>query len=262
MPEDCRESSSPSIMKKKSVFKTRIRSPKPQKRLEVPAEPQHLTLNVRGYDNDIVIRSADFQADISICGCNNTIIVEEETLSLLPVYIQIGDDQTPVFGCTLHIGRRCNLTATDIRLFDRGSSIDIGDDCLISWDVKIWSSDTHSLLDAEGRVRAGKALHIGNHVWVGNNVRIGKNSFIADDCVIGWGSTIAGRFETPACVIAGAPAQIVREGVKWDARRPDELLPERAEDMARYADWAEQISSKKRRLNLFETAIKALFHHS
>lgn len=247
-------------MKKASVFTTSIRSPKPQKRLELPTSPQHLFLKVRGYDNDIVIRSAGFQADIHVFGCNNTILIEEEAISQLPTYIQIGDMNTPVFGCTLRIGRGSDLTAADIRLFDRGSSIEIGEDCLISWDVKIWSSDTHSLLDAEGRVRAGKALHIGNHVWVGHGVHIGKNSYIADDCVIGWGSTVSGRFETPNCVLAGSPARVVKEGVSWDKRRPDEFLPERAEDMARYADWADK--KRKRRKSRFRRFLDALCRRS
>lgn len=248
----------PRAMMKKSVFKTTIRSPKPQKRLELPASPQHLKLHVCGYDNDVVIRSAAFQAEIYIQGCNNTILVEEDAVSQLPSYIQFGDAKNPVFGCILRIGRGSDLTAADIRLFDRGSSIDIGEDCLVSWDVKIWSSDTHSLLDAEGRVHAGKALHIGNHVWVGNGVHIGKNSYIADGCVVGWGSTVAGRFETPGCVIAGAPARVVKEGVSWDKRRPDEFLPERAEDMARYADWA----VKKSRKGWLRKWLNAVFHRS
>lgn len=251
-------------MKQNSVFYTLIPSPKPQKRLELPTSPQHLVMNVRGYDNDIVIRSALFQADIHICGCNNTILIEEDALSRLPTCIQIGDMNTPVFGCTLRIGRGCDLGAADIRLFDRGSRIEIGEDCLMSWDVKIWSSDTHSLLDAEGRVCAGKVLHIGNHVWVGHGVHIGKNSYIADGCVIGWGSTVAGRFETPCSILAGSPARVVKEGVRWDKRRPDELLPEREADMARYADWAEVVPEKKhkRRKSRFRRLLDALFRRS
>lgn len=244
-------------MKKKGL-KTIICSPKPQKRLELPKSPQHLKLKVLGYDNDVVIRSAAFQADICICGCNNTILVEDGAVAPDPCRIIIGDEQTPVFGCTLRIGRGSDLNATDIRLFDRGSSIDIGEDCLISWNVMIWASDTHSLLDSEGRVRTGKSLHIGNRVWVGHGVHISKNSYIADGCVVGWGSTVAGRFETPGCVIAGAPARVVKEGVSWDKRRPDEFLPERAEDMVRYADWAEQVPSEGR----FRKWLAAVFRRS
>lgn len=61
------------------------------------------------------------------------------------------------------------------------------------------------------------SIHIGNHVWVGAYASIMKNVYIADDCIVGWGSVVSGKFDTSNCVLAGNPAKLVRQGITWEA---------------------------------------------
>lgn len=224
-------------------LQTHICSPKPQKLLDLPEAPLDLKVNIRGYGNTVSVKSADFRAAIRIYGCNNTIVVEEGCLSYAPSQIWIGDKNTPCFGCEIRIGRGGCYNKLDLRAFDRGSRIIIGRDCLMSWDVMIWGSDTHAVFDADGKLRRGNEIVIGDHVWVGHGCYIGKNTHIASHCIVGWGSTVTGRFEESHCVLAGSPARIVKRGVRWDMKRPDDYIPERTADMEQYADWAEELPS-------------------
>lgn len=223
------------------IPRVHISSPKPQRAIELPDDASYLHVDIVGYDNTLCVRSSAFQADISIFGCNNTIIIEPDCISRSRSSICIGDRETPCFGCTIRIGRGCIFTAVDMRLFDRNGEICIGEDCLFSWDIMMWGSDTHALFDAEGQLRRGRRIHIGHHVWVGHGCHIGKNTYIADGCVIGWGSVVSGRFEEPNCVVAGSPARVVRRGVQWNRKRPDDFIAERAADLQQYADWADEL---------------------
>lgn len=236
-----------------------IRSPKPQRLVSLPDEADFLHVEVHGYDNTLCVCAPAFRACIHIFGCNNTIIVDPDCVSYKPSEIWIGDESTPCFGCRIHIGRGGTYTALDLRLFDRDGEIHIGEDCLMSWDVMIWGSDTHALFDAEHQLRRGRRLSIGNHVWVGHGCHIGKNTHIADGCVVGWGSVVSGRFEEPNCVIAGNPARVVRRGVQWNRQRPDDFIPEREADLQQYADWAvEKAPPKPSRGSMCKLLVKVL----
>ena len=60
-------------------------------------------------------------------------------------------------------------------------------------------------------------MDIGRHVWVGAGATILKNAVVADECIIGWGSVVSGRFGDSHSVLAGNPARKVRGGVYWEA---------------------------------------------
>lgn len=236
-----------------------ILSPKPQRVVELPDNAKFLKVEVHGYDNSVCVRATEFDAHIHIFGCNNTVTIEEDCVSYGRSQIWIGDKNTPCFGCKIHIGRGGIYTALDLRLFDRKGEIYIGENCLMSWDVMIWGSDTHALFDAENQLRRGRRVEIGNHVWVGHGCHIGKNTHIADGCVVGWGSVVAGRFEEPNCVIAGNPARVVRRGVRWSRQRPDDFIPEREADLQQYADWAEERPQPRHsRGSIFKMLLKVL----
>lgn len=42
-----------------------------------------------------------------------------------------------------------------------------------------------------------------------------KNVTIPDECIVGAGSVVTKRFDRDHCVIAGNPARVVRENVRW-----------------------------------------------
>ena len=92
--------------------------------------------------------------------------------------------------------------------------IEIGDNCLIGANVKIIDTDFHPVNSAE-RLRGenekanSKPIKIGNNVFIGMNSIILKGSEIGDNCVVGAGSVVSGKFESDS-IIAGNPAKIIR----------------------------------------------------
>lgn len=164
---------------------------------------------------------------VKIYGDNNT--VEVLTEQHFGGCINIGEPDSPASGCTVRIGENTGSNGVNIRLMEDGSSVVIGRDCMFAHAVYIWCSDTHSLLDAEGHLlNVGRSIEIGDHCWVGMHSYILKNTRLAAHSVVGLGSVVTSCFDEPYCVLAGVPARVVKRGVHWDLRRPQQWLNEHA----------------------------------
>lgn len=224
-------------MSHRSAPRVCISAHKPQKEISLPRRARHLGLEITGYGNTVRVAEGNFCAQISIFGCNNTVIVEENATTGSDCRVQLGDAGCPVFNSVVHIGKNLRMGAASIFLLESGSSVRIGDDCLLSTEVEVWCTDSHAVFAPNGELRYGREIVLGNKVWVGKRCLIGKNTVIADGCIVGWGSVVSGKFLTPNCIIAGAPAAVRKEGVSWQFRRPDEFRPEKAAELAEFADW-------------------------
>lgn len=153
----------------------------------------------------------------------NSVIMWRKYILRGQQYISIGDNS--VFEPGLQ------LTAT------KGSSIEIGDNCLFRRDAHITAvnkiiigsnlltgtnviitDNSHGGTSMEElQVEPGKrkvvskgAVHIGDNVWLGNNVCVLPGVTIGNGAVIGANSVVT--HDVPACsVTAGAPAKIIKE---------------------------------------------------
>lgn len=121
-------------------------------------------------------------------------------------------------GCTIKIGKRTwcnshlNISAAEETM------VSIGADCLVS-SATIRSSDMHPVfcLDTGARVNSAKNVVVGDHVW------FGQECFLMKGVSIGSGSVVAARAVVTKsipenCAVAGNPAKIVRERIRWDRK--------------------------------------------
>ena len=92
------------------------------------------------------------------------------------------------------------------------SKITIGKGCKIARNVVIRDYDAHTLELQDYEI--SKEILIGEHVWIGTRAMILKGVKIGDGAVIAAGAIVTK--DVPAgAIVAGVPASIVRENVKW-----------------------------------------------
>ena len=118
---------------------------------------------------------------------------------------------TRTAGAKIHIGNNVGISGATI--YAR-KEITIGDNTMIGGNVKILDNDFHPI-EAEARIRddkdmiRAKPIHIGRNCFIGCNSIILKGTVLGDNCVVGAGAVVSGRFEDN-CIIAGNPAKVVR----------------------------------------------------
>jgi len=93
------------------------------------------------------------------------------------------------------------------------SKIIIGQGCAIGRDVIIRDYDGHNILEPDFEIT--KPISIGNHVWIGNRAMILKGVAIGDGAIISAGAIVT-KDVPPACIVAGIPARVIKENVKWE----------------------------------------------
>ncbi|MBC7590808.1 MAG: hypothetical protein H7226_07155 [Salinibacterium sp.] len=128
--------------------------------------------------------------------------------------IFMGDD------CTLTMGPGQSFNEP-VRLYmHEPSSITVGAQCL--WGSgDIWTSDMHSVIDVETSVRTNPArsVHIGERVWLAAEFMVLGGAEIGDDSVVAARSLVTRKKFPPHSLIAGQPARVIREGIRWDVNR-------------------------------------------
>lgn len=111
----------------------------------------------------------------------------------------------------IKIGNNTGISGATIYAW---KDIQIGNNCIIGANVKIFDTDFHPV-DAGERLRGNRDAVKTNSVKIGDNVFIGVNSIIlkgtelGDNCVVGAGSVVSGKFGEGE-IIAGNPARVVR----------------------------------------------------
>lgn len=111
------------------------------------------------------------------------------------------------FGGNLNIGHYTNINnGSEIRCDE---SVSIGSFNQISYNVRIWDTNTHTILSPEDRRKitvekfpyfgfeenrpVTSPMRIGNDCWIGENCTILKGSNIGDCCILGFGTLVTGN---------------------------------------------------------------------
>ena len=115
----------------------------------------------------------------------------------------------------------------------RNSKIEIGEDCMLSYNINIRKNYGRSIFD----VHSGKNINsneemcknrnikLGNHVWVGTNSLVMYNTDIADGSVIGAMSMVKSKIPNN-CIAAGIPARVIRKDIAWSRNNCSEDMNE------------------------------------
>ncbi|KQN10194.1 hypothetical protein ASE85_04580 [Sphingobium sp. Leaf26] len=188
-----------------------------------------------GQGNIIVIHKSAHIGDkteIRLSGSNNILYVGRDC------YLREASVEMKGQAGAVIFSNRSGTTAGKIKLTGNGSGVALGwraswgggaamaaegkcivvsDDCMLSNDVLLRTSDSHGIFDLESRERINPAkdVVVGDHVWLGNGVRVNKGSRIARGCIVAQGAIVAGRLDDQHSIYAGTPAQRKRSGISW-----------------------------------------------
>lgn len=169
-----------------------------------------------------------------IIGNNNTVIIGKSTI-LHESFIRIhGNNNRLVVQDSCKIGRgssfwiegdnnkiiiRRKTTFTQfvhLCAQEENSVIDIGEDCMLSNNIIIRTSDSHPIYSnkTKERINPPKSVIIEKHVWIAPKATIMKGVTIGRGSVIGYQSVVTKNI--PSNVLAvGSPALSVKVDINW-----------------------------------------------
>lgn len=114
----------------------------------------------------------------------------------------------------LIFGKNFLLTANST--FVSHKKIEIGDDCLFSWDILIMDTDFHEIFNSNNEhINPSKEIQIGNNVWVGCRTTIIKGTQISKGIIIAADSTVFGKLDSSHCIYGGNPVGVLKNEVSW-----------------------------------------------
>ncbi len=119
---------------------------------------------------------------------------------------------------SLRWGAKSTCHGVCIYLNEPGTRVIIGEDCMFSSGIHIWPTDGHAILDQTTQQPINSIKHplcIGDHCWIGQNVSLLKNAIVPEGCVVAHSSVVTREFTQNNCILAGAPARVIKDNISW-----------------------------------------------
>lgn len=178
-----------------------------------------LTFNINGNNNHIIIGSncRITNSQVHIAGNNNKVLFGDD-LSCYGAEFNLRQD-----GNVISVGEGTSFhgrTGYPVHIVaDEGTGIYIGEDCMLSKDIQIRSSDSHSIVDLTGkRLNYAEDVKIGNHVWISLGVTILKGVSVPSHSVVAASAVCTKKYSEENIVIGGNPAGVIKHGIDWDRK--------------------------------------------
>lgn len=143
------------------------------------------------------------------CGDNVNILIGGSQHRIMNSYIHVMSE-----GSSLNIGENNSIRGLTIVIKEKKElNVHIGDDCLIASNVKMWTTDFHTVIDAKTKqpLNSPADINIGNHCWLCEDVIVAKGASIPDDSIVAARSYVTKQFEKPNTIIGGIPAEIIKD---------------------------------------------------
>lgn len=148
---------------------------------------------------------------IIIKGRNNKLIIGQN-LRVNNVFFEIIGDN-----CIIQIGDRCLIGENSyLSAREKSTTIKIGNDCGLSRNVKVMTSDGHDIFRDEVRVNPARSIYLDNKVWIADNVTILKGVKIGENSIVGINSTVTKDVGNNQIAV-GCPAKMVADNVCWSS---------------------------------------------
>ena len=173
---------------------------------------------VNGNNNSIVFEESAYKISgmkVTINGNNNILHVGSDFATSGLSFTMEDDNNKILIGDGVHGGGSSEFAAIE------GTTISIGNGCMLSANITIRTGDSHSILDAstKERINPSKSVYIEENVWLGNTVLIFKGCRIGAHSIVAGGAVVTGKTFPKNCIIGGNPAIVIKDGVDWCSKR-------------------------------------------
>jgi acetyltransferase-like isoleucine patch superfamily enzyme len=123
--------------------------------------------------------------------------------------IVVGEDASLIFGENLKVTAESSIVA-----FKR---VQIGNNCLLSWDTLLMDTDFHKVKNDNGEIiNCPQPIIIGDHVWIGCRSVILKGSVIPNNSIVAINSLVNKELLIENCIYGGSPVKCLRENISWE----------------------------------------------
>ncbi|MBD2603569.1 acyltransferase [Scytonema hofmannii FACHB-248] len=167
-------------------------------------------IEIKGTNNRVVIASGTklYNLQIVIHGNDNILSIGKNCI--IGGFMEMfGNGNEIIVGSRTQISENVRLVAHG------GTRIRIGEGCVIADLTDIRTTDSHSILNAEGdRINPDENIEIGDRVWLTREVMVLKGADIGSDTVIGARSIVTKTIPSNSLAI-GIPAKVVRTNITW-----------------------------------------------
>lgn len=147
---------------------------------------------------------------IAIKGSNNTLHIKSG-VKINGSFIEIvGNNCQITIGKNSIIGDGCYISAKEENI-----KLIIGDDCMLSRNAKLMTSDGHPIYQNKKIINKARDITLGDKVWIADDVTILKGVEIGTGSVVGIGSVVTKSINSSS-VAVGNPAKIIKENIIWE----------------------------------------------
>lgn len=175
------------------------------------AKLYHTKLLFSGRNSKVCIKGICCQCKIEVYGDGNIVNIDSCTeLNFTRIIVRGAN-------CNVTIGAGTRIGSSYMICMGKSNSIIIGEDCMFSENVEIWSSDTHPIFNngSETITNPSKPIFIGNHVWLGKYAVVLKGVEIGDNAVVGMKSLVTRDIRRNTLNV-GIPATPIKENINWN----------------------------------------------
>ena len=178
-------------------------------KLEIFGKLRKNKIKISGNNNIIYVGKNSLLRDsnIFIKGNNNILYIGEDcAVNNLSIIL---DNE----GSEIRIGNKTSIAKAQIVSLEP-YKIEIGEDCMLSYDIEIRNTDSHKIYDknTNQRINEGKSINIGNHVWLGMRAVILKGVNIGNNSIVAGGSIVTKDVKANT-IVSGNPARQIKENI-------------------------------------------------
>ncbi|CDA08717.1 transferase [Fusobacterium nucleatum YWH7199] len=194
-------------------------------KLEIFGKLRKNKIKISGNNNILYVGKNTIlrNSNISINGNNNIIYIGEDC-TINSTSIILDNESTEI-----RIGSKTSIAKAQIVSLEP-YKIEIGEDCMLSYDIEIRNTDSHKIYNkiTNKRINEGNSVNIGNHVWLGMRAIILKGVNIEDNVIVAAGSIVTKDVKADT-VVSGNPAKPIRENIYWTREEVMKHLEEKNE---------------------------------